>query len=92
MLTHSLLPKRSAGSVDTFAVVRIAALKRAVGQDVNEQFLEVQLERSVPRIDYVLPDGFNNVDQVALVHRECFSATQLNFLDLTPRVRLRTRR
>ncbi|MBO0678873.1 hypothetical protein JRC04_15515 [Mycolicibacterium sp. S2-37] len=54
---------------------------KALGWQVNEQFLRTQLESRVPRIEYVLPDGFDTVDQVARVRRESFSALEINFLN-----------
>lgn len=54
--------------------------KRALGWQVNEQFLRTQLENHVPRIEYVLPDGFSSVDEVAMVRRESFSALEINYL------------
>jgi len=52
-----------------------------LGWQVNEQFLQTQLERGVSRIEYILPDGFDSVDQVARVRRESFSALEINFLN-----------
>jgi hypothetical protein len=52
-----------------------------LGWQVNEQFLRSQMEDSVSRIEYVLPDGFDSVDQVARVRRESFSAMEINFLN-----------
>lgn len=46
-----------------------------------EQFLRTQMENHVPRIEYVLPDGFDSVDQVALQRRETYSAMEINFLN-----------
>lgn len=54
---------------------------KALGWQVNEAFLEAQLERGVSRIEYVLPDGFDSVDQVARIRRESFSAMEINFLN-----------
>lgn len=54
---------------------------KALGWEVNEQFLRVQMEHHVSRIEYVLPDGFDSVDQVARVRRETFSALEINFLN-----------
>lgn len=51
-----------------------------LGWQVNEQFLRTQLENGVPRIEYVLPDGFDSVEQVARERRESFSAAEINFL------------
>ncbi|SPX81925.1 endonuclease [Mycobacteroides abscessus] len=53
---------------------------RSLGWQVNEQFLRAQLENRVPRVDYVLPEGFSSVEQVAAVQRRSFSATEINFL------------
>ncbi|WP_025088825.1 hypothetical protein [Mycobacteroides abscessus] len=53
---------------------------KELGWQVNEQFLRTQLENKVSRVDYVLPDGFNSVEQVARQRRESFSALEINFL------------
>ncbi|SKF70456.1 endonuclease [Mycobacteroides abscessus] len=53
---------------------------RSLGWQVNEQFLRAQLENRVPRVDYVLPEGFSSVEQVAAVQRRSFSAMEINFL------------
>lgn len=53
---------------------------RTVTWEVNEQFLRTQLENGVPRIEYVLPDGFESVEQIAAVQRRSFSALEINFL------------
>ncbi|OBF53199.1 hypothetical protein A5787_06115 [Mycobacterium sp. 852002-50816_SCH5313054-b] len=55
--------------------------KQILGWQPNEAFLRQQMENHVPRIEYVLPDGFNSVDEVARVRRETFSAFEINFLD-----------
>ncbi|MEU0495670.1 hypothetical protein [Mycobacterium sp. NPDC006124] len=54
---------------------------KVLGWKVNEQFLRMQMEHQVSRIEYVLPDGFDSVDQVARVRRETFSALEINFLN-----------
>ena len=54
---------------------------KVLGWQVNEQFLQAQMERGVARIEYILPDGFDSVDQVARVRRESFSAMEINFLN-----------
>ncbi|ALR10824.1 endonuclease [Mycobacteroides saopaulense] len=56
------------------------ASSRSLGWQVNEQFLRTQLENRVPRVDYVLPEGFTSVEQVAAVQRRSFSAMEINFL------------
>ncbi len=53
----------------------------ALGWQVNERFLRTQMENRVGRIEYILPDGFSSVDQVARVRRESFSALEINFLN-----------
>ncbi|WP_255773232.1 WXG100 family type VII secretion target [Mycobacteroides abscessus] len=53
---------------------------KELGWQVNEQFLRSQLENKVSRVDYVLPDGFNSVEQVMRQRRESFSALEINFL------------
>jgi uncharacterized protein YukE len=55
--------------------------EQAVVWPVNEQFLRSQMENHVPCIEYVLPDGFDSVDQVALQRRESYSAFEINFLN-----------
>jgi uncharacterized protein YukE len=47
---------------------------------VNERFLRNQMQSEVPRIEYVLPDGFNSVEQLAGVQRQSYSAMEINFL------------
>src|SRR5581483_4764400 len=53
---------------------------RGLAWQVNEQFLRGQMENGVPRIEYVLPEGFDSVEQVAEVQRRSFSALEINFL------------
>jgi hypothetical protein len=55
--------------------------EHAVAWPVNEHFLRTQMENHVPRIEYVLPDGFDSVDQLALQRRETYSAMEINFLN-----------
>jgi len=38
------------------------------------------MESSVPRIEYVLPDGFDSVEQLAGAQRQSYSALEINFL------------
>ncbi|GFG66975.1 hypothetical protein MKUB_44650 [Mycobacterium kubicae] len=52
-----------------------------LGGQVNEQFLRVQMENHFPRIEYVLPERFGSVDEVARVRRESFSALEINYLN-----------
>jgi len=52
-----------------------------LGWQVNEAFLREQMENHISRIEYVLPDGFNSVDEVARIRRETFSALEINWLD-----------
>jgi hypothetical protein len=47
---------------------------------VNEHFLRNQMDSEVPRIEYVLPDGFNSVEQLAGAQRQSYSAMEINFL------------
>ena len=47
---------------------------------VNEHFLRNQMESAVPRIEYVLPDGFDSVEQLAGAQRQSYSALEINFL------------
>ncbi|WP_428341820.1 hypothetical protein [Mycobacterium sp.] len=47
---------------------------------VNEHFLRNQMESAVPRIEYVLPDGFDSVEQLAGAQRQSYSAMEINFL------------
>lgn len=56
------------------------AQARSLAWQVNEQFLREQMENGVPRIEYVLPKGFNSVEQLADVQRRSFSALEINFL------------
>ena len=55
--------------------------EQAVVWPVNEQFLRNQMENHVPRIEYVLPDGYNSVEEVARLRRESYSAFEINFLN-----------
>lgn len=57
------------------------AQSKVLGWQVNEQFLRTQMENHVARIEYVLPEGFSSVDEVARVRRETFSAMEINFLN-----------
>ena len=54
--------------------------QRGLAWQVNEQFLRGQMEDGVPRIEYVLPEGFDSVEQLAAVQRRSFSALEINFL------------
>ena len=54
--------------------------QRGLAWQVNEQFLRGQMEDGVPRIEYVLPEGFDSVEQLAEVQRRSFSALEINFL------------
>ena len=54
--------------------------ERGLAWQVNEQFLRGQMEDGVPRIEYVLPEGFDSVEQLAEVQRRSFSALEINFL------------
>lgn len=47
---------------------------------VNERFLRTQMEEQVPRIEFVLPEGFDSVEQLANVQRRSYSALEINFL------------
>jgi hypothetical protein len=55
--------------------------KTALTWQVNEQFLRSQMEDHVSRIEYILPDGFNGVDEVARTRPETYSAFEINFLN-----------
>jgi hypothetical protein len=39
------------------------------------------MENHVSRIEYVLPDGFDSVDEGARIRRESFSAMEINYLN-----------
>jgi uncharacterized protein YukE len=60
-------------------------LSEAQAQDLaweaNEAFLRKQMENHVSRIEYILPEGYDSIDQVARIRRESFSALEINFLD-----------
>ena len=47
---------------------------------VNEHFLRNQMEGAIPRIEYVLPDGFDSVEQLAGAQRQSYSAMEIKFL------------
>jgi uncharacterized protein YukE len=53
---------------------------RSLTWQVNEQFLRDRMEEGVPRIEYVVPDGFDSVEQLADAQRRSFSALEINFL------------
>ena len=55
--------------------------KTALTWQVNEQFLRSQMEDHVSRIEYILPDGFNSVDEIAPTRPETYSAFEINFLN-----------
>lgn len=54
--------------------------EKALGWQVNEQFLRTQLEAGVGKIEYVLPPGYDSVEQLAKIDRLSFSAAEINFL------------
>jgi hypothetical protein len=54
--------------------------ERGLVWQVNEQFLRGQMESGASRIEYVLPDGFDSVEQLARVQRQSYSALEINFL------------
>ncbi|WP_297593835.1 hypothetical protein [Mycobacterium sp.] len=54
--------------------------ERSLVWQVNERFLRTQMENGVPRIEYVLPKGFDSVEQLAEVQRRSYSALEINFL------------
>ncbi|MGV0747503.1 hypothetical protein [Mycolicibacter minnesotensis] len=47
----------------------------------NAAFLRQQMEERVPLFEYLLPDGFSSVDELARVRRETFSAFEINYMD-----------
>jgi uncharacterized protein YukE len=54
--------------------------ERGLVWQVNESFLRNQMESGVPRIEYVLPEGYNSVEQLAGAQRQSYSAMEINFL------------
>lgn len=54
--------------------------QRGLAWQVNEQFLRVQMEEGVPRIEYVIPEGYTSVEQLAAEDRLSYSAAEINFL------------
>lgn len=54
--------------------------QRGLAWQVNEQFLRVQMEQGVPRIEYVIPEGYTSVEQLAVEDRLSYSAAEINFL------------
>ncbi len=56
------------------------AQSNALAWSVNEQFLIHQMENRVGRIEFVLPEEFDSVEQLASVRRLSFSALEINFL------------
>lgn len=51
-----------------------------LGWQVNEQFLRGQMERGVPRIEYVLGDDYSSVEEVLSKRQGSFSAREIEFL------------
>jgi len=51
-----------------------------VAWQVNEDFLRTQLTNRVPRIDYVLPDDCETIEQVVKAYGQSFSAKEIAFL------------
>ncbi|CQD09294.1 hypothetical protein BN1232_01689 [Mycobacterium lentiflavum] len=47
---------------------------------VNEQFLRVQMESGVPRIEYHLPQGVGNVEELMTLDPNSYSAKEIAFL------------
>ena len=57
------------------------AQSKALGWQVNEQFLRTQLERGIGRIDYVIDSPrFSSLDDVVLANPNSFSALEIKFL------------
>ncbi|WP_067968912.1 putative alpha/beta hydrolase [Mycolicibacter icosiumassiliensis] len=54
--------------------------QRDLAWQVNEQFLRAQMEEGVPRIEYLMPEGFESVEKLARVDRLSFSAAEINFM------------
>ncbi|PQM54016.1 hypothetical protein C5U48_01285 [Mycolicibacter virginiensis] len=54
--------------------------QRGVAWQVNKQFLRAQMEEGVPRIEYVIPEGYTSVEQLAVEDRLSYSAAEINFL------------
>lgn len=52
----------------------------AVAWQVNEHFLRSQMEHGVPRIEYLLGDGYSSVEEVFLKRQGSFSAKEIEFL------------
>ncbi|UVO13952.1 hypothetical protein NM962_07795 [Mycobacterium sp. SVM_VP21] len=54
--------------------------QRGLAWQVNKQFLRAQMEEGVPRIEYVIPEGYTSVEQLAVEDRLSYSAAEINFL------------
>ncbi len=54
--------------------------QRGVAWQVNKQFLRAQMEEGVPRIEYVIPEGYTSVEQLAVEDRLSYFAAEINFL------------
>lgn len=47
---------------------------------VNEQFLRGQMEQGIPRIEYVLDEGYSSIEEVLQKHPGSYSASEIEFL------------
>ncbi len=52
----------------------------ALAWQANENFLRTRMEQGVPRIEYVLGDGYSSVEEVYLKRQGSFSALEIEFL------------
>jgi hypothetical protein len=54
--------------------------ERGLAWQVNEKFLLTQMEKGVARIEYLLPEEFDSVEQLAAVDRKSYSTMEINLL------------
>jgi hypothetical protein len=80
VVVFTLTPRPKAGR-RSGRIRRSRSTDESLGWQANQQFFEARLERGVSRNEYVLPDGFDNVDRVTRGRRESSSAMEINFLN-----------
>jgi hypothetical protein len=56
------------------------AQERGLAWQVNEQFLRIQMEDGVSRIEYVVPKGFSSLEDVVRADPKSFSAMEIRYL------------
>ncbi|ORW24089.1 hypothetical protein [Mycobacterium palustre] len=56
------------------------AQERGLAWQVNQQFLQTQMEDGVSRIEYVVPKGFSSLEDVVRADPKSFSAMEIRYL------------